>query len=81
MIFVLKWPLKLLSHHTGYITSPLPRYIYKIGGVAGILETSSIQLDDEDKVKEKVDSIILCTGYEYKFPFLTPECGIQVTNN
>ena len=71
----------LLSHHTGYITSLLPRNIHKIREVTGISEMSSIQLDDEDTVKEKVNSIILWNGYEYKFPFLIPVCEIQVTNN
>ena len=28
-----------------------------------------------------VDSIILCTGYEYEFPFLTAESGITVHNH
>ena len=28
--------------------------------------------------KRHVDSVILCTGYHYTFPFLTEECGIRV---
>ena len=66
----------LLSYHTGYITSLLPRNIHIIREVTGISETGFIQLDDEDTVKTKVNSIILWNGYEYKFPFLTPECDI-----
>ncbi|CAG0915132.1 unnamed protein product [Notodromas monacha] len=26
----------------------------------------------------KVDAVMLCTGYHYAFPFLSPECGITV---
>lgn len=29
----------------------------------------------------EVDTIIYCTGYEYKFPFLSDSCGICVENN
>ena len=76
-----KAKIVLVSHRKGHITSPLPGNIYEVKGITCISETGSIQLDDGDTLKEKVDSIILCTGYEYKFPFLTPECGIQVTNN
>ena len=35
----------------------------------------------QDGQKLNVDSIVLCTGYEYDFPFLSNECGITVENN
>lgn len=46
-----------------------------------------IQRIDDDQVvhfvdqsKRKVDKIILCTGYEYSFPFLDDSCGFSVIN-
>ncbi|XP_050429759.1 senecionine N-oxygenase-like [Adelges cooleyi] len=30
---------------------------------------------------EEVDCVLYCTGYTYKYPFLSPECGIRVENN
>ena len=71
----------LLSHHKQPFRQPFPRNIHQIEGVAGVLETGSIQLDNGEILKEEINSIILCTGFDYEFPFLTPECGIQVTSN
>ncbi|CAG9813293.1 unnamed protein product [Phaedon cochleariae] len=31
-----------------------------------------------DATEEEIDDIILCTGYRFSFPFLTPECGVEV---
>ena len=46
-----------------------------------------IQKIDDDQmvyfvngVHRKVDKIILCTGYEYSFPFLDDSCGFSVIN-
>lgn len=46
-----------------------------------------IQKIDDDQiihfangVNRKVDKIILCTGYEYSFPFLDDSCGFKVVN-
>ena len=43
------------------------------------MENGCVQLENGDIIS--VDSIVLCTGYEYEFPFLVPECGICVTNH
>lgn len=32
----------------------------------------------EDGTEERIDAIILCTGFKYDFPFLTPECRTLV---
>lgn len=34
-----------------------------------------------DGTYSEADVIIYCTGYKYKFPFLTSECGIEVQDN
>ncbi|KAF5271110.1 hypothetical protein FQA39_LY08248 [Lamprigera yunnana] len=34
-----------------------------------------------DGTKEDFDIVMYCTGYEYKFPFLSKECGISVQDN
>ncbi|CAG9813294.1 unnamed protein product [Phaedon cochleariae] len=31
-----------------------------------------------DGTEEEIDDIILCTGYRFSFPFLTPECDVEV---
>nr|XP_023025798.1 senecionine N-oxygenase-like [Leptinotarsa decemlineata] len=34
-----------------------------------------------DASEEEIDDVIFCTGYKYSYPFLSPECGIEVENN
>ncbi|XP_025836614.1 dimethylaniline monooxygenase [N-oxide-forming] 3-like [Agrilus planipennis] len=34
-----------------------------------------------DGTVENVDAIVYCTGYDYRYPFLTKECGIVVEEN
>ena len=29
----------------------------------------------------EMDTILLCTGYHYTFPFLSPECGVNVSED
>ena len=44
------------------------------------------KIDDDQRVhfingvNKKVEKIILCTGYEYSFPFLDDSCGFRVIN-
>ncbi|XP_018577355.1 flavin-containing monooxygenase FMO GS-OX-like 4 isoform X3 [Anoplophora glabripennis] len=35
----------------------------------------------EGNSEENIDDIIFCTGYIYSYPFLSPNCGIQVEDN
>lgn len=44
-----------------------------------ILQDGSVQFTDGST--SFVEAIIFCTGYNYKYPFLTPECGITVESN
>ncbi|KAG5891233.1 hypothetical protein JTB14_004348 [Gonioctena quinquepunctata] len=50
----------------------------------GVLSKPEIQAFKEKSVifkdgsEEDVDVVIFCTGYHIAYPFLTPECGIQV---
>ncbi|XP_046997197.1 senecionine N-oxygenase-like [Schistocerca americana] len=32
----------------------------------------------EDGTSAEIDDVCYCTGYRYRFPFLTPECGVTV---
>ena len=63
--------------------------IEQIGEIVSI-EKSKILLrkyfgKDEDETRQKelltlddIDVIILCTGYQYSFPFLSADCGVSV---
>ncbi|KAF5274054.1 hypothetical protein FQR65_LT04452 [Abscondita terminalis] len=47
--------------------------------LAALFETNGVIFCDGSK--EEIDVVIYCTGYEYKFPFLSESCGITVTDN
>lgn len=43
-----------------------------------VLEDGSIQFDDEDVAKPRVDTIIFCTGYDYSFPFINDQSNLDL---
>jgi hypothetical protein len=51
-----------------------------IGTLTTCFQDGSIEINHE-KLLQNVNAIILCTGYNYSFPFLEPECDINVSNN
>ena len=64
-----------LSHRQAHVTAIIPENVTQVPCVQTITETGAI-LDSGEAIS--VDSILLCTGYEFEFPFLAPECGIAV---
>lgn len=44
------------------------------------ISNDEIQLDNGNRYKN-IDTIIFCTGYNYDFDFLDPNCGIHVNKN
>lgn len=57
----------------------LPANFEYVSGTSHISEDGSVVLDDGSSLV--VDTIIVCTGYEYDFPFLSKECEITVRNH
>lgn len=56
----------------------LPSSIEQLPAIKNIDTDGTICFANHEQ--RQVDSIILCTGYDYEFPFLTPESGITVCN-
>lgn len=50
-----------------------------IGTITACVSNGQIEINND--IKCNVDAIILCTGYLCSFPFLDPECGINVSHN
>lgn len=44
-------------------------------GIQEVKEKTVILTDEQEL---EVDTILLCTGYKYTFPFLTPDCQLHV---
>ena len=57
-----------------------PNNIEQIPAVSSIGDSGIVKLENGTELTD-VDAVILCTGYEYNFPFLDEECGIMVTNH
>ena len=57
------------------LVSPLPSNVHQMSVVMGISEDGVVKFEGETK---KIDSILVCTGYSFSFPFLAPEIGVSV---
>ncbi|XP_042877642.1 flavin-containing monooxygenase FMO GS-OX-like 4 [Penaeus japonicus] len=69
----------ILSHKLPKpVTSPLPPNMRQVAAATAATEDGFV-LSDGSSVK--ADIILYCTGYEYTFPFLDPECGVRVEGN
>ncbi|XP_039603315.1 flavin-containing monooxygenase FMO GS-OX-like 4 [Polypterus senegalus] len=66
-----------LSHRQRPLTCPLPRGVRQAQGVKLINEDGELVFEDGDRAKP--DVFMLCTGYNFTFPFLSKEeVGLQV---
>ncbi|XP_047114251.1 senecionine N-oxygenase-like [Schistocerca piceifrons] len=66
----------ILSHHLDKSIGHLfPSNVIEKPDVTSITETGA---NFRDGTFCEVDDICYCTGYSYSFPFLTPDCGVQV---
>nr|XP_054752099.1 uncharacterized protein LOC129257731 [Lytechinus pictus] len=64
-----------LSHWKDRVVAPLPDNIEQAKEVVSFTQEDVVFADGE---KCKPDAIIYCTGYNYDFSFLTPECQLTV---
>ena len=65
-----------LSHNGKVpLKSPLPANVRQTAMVASLKKRSAILTTGEEI---PVDALIICTGYEYSFPFLSPSCYVAV---
>lgn len=69
-----------LSHRSEIdFTGFFPDQVSTRPGIEKITKTGSIKFVDGLEVI--IDSIIWCTGYNYSFSFLSPDCGINLNGN
>ena len=67
-------------HRGNKIASKMPENVEEIlGTLKRCLPDGSLEINDE--VRAHADAVVLCTGYNYSFPFLAPECNIEVRND
>ncbi|VVC38042.1 Hypothetical protein CINCED_3A006990 [Cinara cedri] len=68
-----------LSHHNQRVKNmECPSNMVQKVDIKEIVENGVIF---QDGSYEQIDSVLYCTGYQYKYPFLSSECGIYVENN
>lgn len=61
------------------IKGSIAKNIVSVGSTSCVLEDGMVLLNDGTMLR--VDTILLCTGYEYSFPFFSDDCRITVSNN
>ena len=64
-----------LSHLNKRYPFAMTSNVHQIGALS-LIKTNSVLLEDGCEVD--VDTILLCTGYAYSFPFLDDKCGVTV---
>ncbi|XP_038064684.1 flavin-containing monooxygenase FMO GS-OX-like 4 [Patiria miniata] len=64
-----------LSHLHPLLQASLPANLQQVPGIKSVRE-GRVEFTDGRSVA--ADALILCTGYLYDFPFLTPECEVSV---
>jgi len=65
-----------LAHNNPPLTARLPDNVVQVAGVAECPKPGVLLLRDGSRVE--CGGVILATGYHYTFPFLAPECGVEV---
>lgn len=60
------------------LTTRLPDNMEEVPTVSAIKRDNVVEFTDGRE--EKVDAIIASTGYEFSFPFLSPECQLTIQN-
>ncbi|XP_056141217.1 uncharacterized protein LOC130117095 [Lampris incognitus] len=67
----------ILSHSKPTLTFPLPSGIQQASPVVEILEDGSLRFQDGSVTKSQV--LLLCTGYNFSYPFLNPaKLGLEI---
>lgn len=65
-----------IAHSKPKLKAELPNNVIQVLGIDQI-EADGVILQDGSKLA--VDVIILCTGYRYSYPFLSPDCNVNMT--
>ncbi|XP_002735404.1 uncharacterized protein LOC100377826 [Saccoglossus kowalevskii] len=68
----------ILSHNKNPLVSALPENMSQAPGIKYLKDNKVIFKNDQE---EEIDVLMLCTGYKYSFPFLSPECNVQVIDS
>ena len=66
------------SHRLPPIPSSFPQNVTQVSAIKTAVE-DGVELSNGTRLA--VDSILLCTGYDYQFPFLDPSCGVSLVDN
>lgn len=69
----------ILSHHREETLNGFPENLSQCPDLVEVLADGMVEFKDGST--SSVDVILFCTGYNYSFPFLTPQCGITIENN
>ncbi|XP_069502538.1 uncharacterized protein [Ambystoma mexicanum] len=66
--------LVILSHRSASLMGPLPANVFQ---APSVLRFSPKSITFQDGSTQPADAFIFCTGYNYRFPFLWQDIGLQ----
>lgn len=67
-----------LCHNKPPVRSSLPSNLAQVSGILECISPHGFLLRDGSKIQ--ADFLLLCTGYDFSFPFLDDECGVTVVD-
>ena len=65
-----------LSHNKTLFPAKLPQKIVQVPKISEITKTNRVLF--EGGYERQADAILFCTGYKYTFPFLSPQCHVEL---
>ncbi|WAR13436.1 GSXL3-like protein [Mya arenaria] len=65
----------IISHNKPSLKTVLPSNVCQQTGIDRLTEKTAVFTNGKE---EPVDVIMLCTGYRYSFPFLSPNCAVNI---
>lgn len=69
----------ILSHGQKPLTCPMPRGVKQAPPVSKVLEDGTLEFVDGERAEPEV--FMLCTGYNFVFPFLNEQIGVHVNEH
>lgn len=70
---------RVFLSHKGNLPCKLPDNVQECRSMSFVSSDGVVHLDDGEQ--KEVDAILFCTGYNFSFPFLQSDCGVEVSDN
>lgn len=76
---IAKMAERVYLSHKGHLSCKLPDNVEECRPMSCVSSNGVVHFDDGEQ--KEVDAILFCTGYNFSFPFLQSDCGVEVSDN